>query len=340
MDDGGGHTVLYLRNRGDGLVLQIFMHTAVAYLREFAEVAVLGFFIAGVLNAVVNKAAVARHLGGNIVGATALAATWGFLMPLCCCAGIPTALTLYRSGSRRGPACAFLIAVPWFNWYGLTALVVFLGWWAGTIVSLSAVTVGFVAGVLIETVAGQSPRVAALPVLPVTGGCADAGYAGRPADTGCCDAAVPGPAHQPLLDLSNPKDKVWSGARFAVDLLREIGPWMMAGILLGAAIEAIVPKGLVTTHLGKASVAGILMTLVIAGAFYTDSLASLPWVRTLLDKGLGAGSGMILLVAGVGTNLSTLGPVARVMGLRTAVVYASSVVVLSGVLGYLLNRFL
>jgi uncharacterized membrane protein YraQ (UPF0718 family) len=29
-----------------------------------------------------------------------------------------------------------------------------------------------------------------------------------------------------------------------VDLLREIGPWMIAGILLGAAIEAIVPNGL------------------------------------------------------------------------------------------------
>ena len=34
---------------------------------------------------------------------------------------------------------------------------------------------------------------------------------------------------------------------------------------------------------------------------------------------------MILLVAGVGTNLSTLGPVARIMGARTAVVYAASV---------------
>ncbi|HLW49024.1 MAG TPA: hypothetical protein VKW09_14825 [bacterium] len=47
---------------------------------------------------------------------------------------------------------------------------------------------------------------------------------------------------------------------------------------------------------------------------------------------------MILLVAGVGTNLSTLGPVARVMGLRTTVVYAASVVVLTGALGYLLNK--
>ena len=58
-------------------MLEIFAHTALDYLREFAEVAVLRFVVAGILNAVVNKAAVARHLGGNIVGANALAAKWG-----------------------------------------------------------------------------------------------------------------------------------------------------------------------------------------------------------------------------------------------------------------------
>src|SRR6516225_9678815 len=100
-------------------MLQVFLHSAADYLKEFAEVAVLGFFIAGILNAVVNKAAVVRHLGGSIVGTNALAATWGFLMPLCCCSGIPTALTLYRSGSHRGPAglrffdCSAMVQVVW-----------------------------------------------------------------------------------------------------------------------------------------------------------------------------------------------------------------------------------
>ncbi|HLW49022.1 MAG TPA: permease [bacterium] len=193
-------------------MLQVFLHTAVDYLREFAEVAVLGFFVVGILNAVVNKAAIARHLGGGIVGANALAATWGFLMPLCCCAGIPTALTLYRSGSRRGPVCAFLIAVPWFNWYGLAALVIFLGWRAGVIVSMSAVTIGFVAGILIDTIVGRPPHVSMTPVLPlVAAGCTDAG---------CCDGATADPARRSLLDLSNPREKVGSGVRFAVDLLR------------------------------------------------------------------------------------------------------------------------
>jgi uncharacterized membrane protein YraQ (UPF0718 family) len=43
------------------------------------------------------------------------------------------------------------------------------------------------------------------------------------------------------------------------------------------------------------------------------------------------------VVAGVGTNLSTLGPVARVMGGRTAVLYGTSVVMLTGALGLGLN---
>ena len=43
-------------------------------------------------------------------------------------------------------------------------------------------------------------------------------------------------------------------------------------------------------------------------------LAALPWVQSFLVKGLGAGRAMILLIAGVGTNVSTLSPVAQVMG--------------------------
>jgi uncharacterized protein len=313
-------------------MLETFLLTALTYLREFAEVALLGFFLAGIINAAVNKDVVARHLGRHVLGANALATVWGFLVPLCCCSGIPTALTLYRAGSRRGPACAFLIAVPWFNWYGLTALVIFLGWRAGLAVSLSAVVVGFVAGVAIDAV-GDRPaaRRTASPLGPHD----------APEDPDCWSSSCPAPAAPGhLLDLTRPREKVRAGVGFALDLLRELGPWMLAGILLGAAAEALIPKDLVTRFLGGPRVAGLLAALVIAGVFYTDSLGSLPWVRTLLDKGLGAGSGMVLLVAGVGTNLSTLGPVARIMGVRTAIVYAASVVVLTAVLGYLLNRML
>jgi uncharacterized protein len=311
-------------------MMHTFLWKAVEFLREFVEVAALGFLLAGVINAVVNKEIVARTLRRSVFGANALAAVWGFLTPLCCCSGIPTALTLYRAGSRRGPASAFLISVPWFNWYGLTALIVFLGWWAGLIVALSAVVVGFLAGVLVDALGEHStvPGQEQPPRGRTHGECAG---------PGCCDTRALTQSTQ-LLDLSDPARKARLAVRFAVDLLRELGPWMLGGVLLGAAVEAIVPKDFVTNYLGRASIVSLLVALAIAAAFYTDSLASLPWVGTLLQKGLGVGSGMVLLVAGGGTNLSTLGPVARVMGPRTAIVYASSVVGLTGLIGYVLNR--
>jgi uncharacterized membrane protein YraQ (UPF0718 family) len=81
----------------------------------------------------------------------------------------------------------------------------------------------------------------------------------------------------------------------------------------------------------------LLAAIVVAGLFSADSLGTLPWVRSLLSKGLGPGSAMVLLVAGVGTNLSTLGPVARLMGRQTALLYGASVVLLAGAFGFGLN---
>jgi uncharacterized membrane protein YraQ (UPF0718 family) len=320
-------------------MLTIFLLTVAGYLRELAEVVVVGFVVAGVIDAVVDKEAVARYLGGPPVIANLLGATIGIVTPLCCCSAIPTAMALYRAGSRRGPACAFLIATPWFNWYGLTALLLFLGPHATLVVAGSAVLIAFSVGLLIDLF-GTRPALepskgeataaiaAAVPAGPGCG-CSDAS---------CSVVATSADASRGLFDFSDPAGKLRHGTHFALDMLRELGLWIVLGVLLGAAIETFVPEHLFTRYLGGASLLGLLAAIIVAGVFSADSLGSLPWVQSLLSKGLGAGSAMILLVAGVGTNISTLGPVGQAMGRRTAVWYAASVVLLAAALGFILNR--
>jgi uncharacterized protein len=331
-------------------MLTTFVLTVASYLRELAEIVVVGFVVAGVINAVVNKEAVARYLGGSPVVANLLGATIGIVTPLCCCSAIPTAMALYRAGSRRGPACAFLIATPWFNWYGLTALLLFLGPRATFAVAGSAVLIAFSAGLLIDLVGSRHLRLQ----LASGGeeGSEDAGAAaalGALASPSCdcgdtcgdasCLMVMTSPDTPPrLFDFSDLRGKLLQGVTFALDMLRELGPWMVLGVLLGAAIETFVPERLFTQYLGGASLVGLFAALVVAGIFSADSLGSLPWVQSLLTKGLGAGSAMILLVAGVGTNVSTLGPVGQVMGRRTAVWYAGSVVLLAAIFGFILNH--
>jgi uncharacterized membrane protein YraQ (UPF0718 family) len=151
----------------------------------------------------------------------------------------------------------------------------------------------------------------------------------------CCSQASPAAA--PLFDISDPAGKLRSGLHFTLDLFREVGPWIVVGIIIGAAVEALVPEHVFSQYLGGASLVGLLAALVIAGLFSADSPGSLPWVQSPLGKGLGTGSAVILLVAGVGTNLSTLGPVSQLMGRRTALLYGARVVILATLLGLTLN---
>ncbi|MGI8551187.1 MAG: permease [Dehalococcoidia bacterium] len=308
-------------------MLTTFVSILLDYLREVTEVVLVGFVVAGVINAVVNKEAIVRYLGHNLFVSNLLGATIGVVTPLCCCSAIPTALTLYRAGSRRGPACAFLIATPWFNWYGLTALAIFLGMRVTLAIAASAVLIAFVTGVVIDLVIPRDPPKASLAmrVDPTPCACGDS----------CCTTKASTAAG--LFDFSDPGGKLREGVRFAVDLVREVGPWIVGGVVLGAAVQAFVPEHVFTQYLGGASILGLLAALLVAGIFSADSLGTLPWVQSLLSKGLGPGSAMVLLVAGVGTNLSTLGPVARLMGRKTAVLYGASVVVLTGSLGLGLN---
>jgi uncharacterized membrane protein YraQ (UPF0718 family) len=93
-------------------------------------------------------------------------------------------------------------------------------------------------------------------------------------------------------------------------------------------------------YLDGTSLLGLLAALVVVGLFSADSLGTLSWVQLLLGNGLGDGSAMTLLVAGVGTNIATLGPVARVMGQQTAVLDAVRLVGLTAVIGVTLNHAL
>lgn len=310
-------------------VIQTLLLSTGHYLWQFVEVAVLGFFVAGLLQAVIRPSALQRLVRGGVLRSNSVAAVSGFATPLCCCTAIPTAIELYRSTGRRGPACAFLIATPWFNWYGIIALSLFLGWTVAIKIALSGVLIGLVTGVLVDL----SSRCAGSPVDQFPQAEPSCGCGAS-----CAPSSVPGPrVDDHWWDFSQPHRKLILALRTAFDLLRELAPWILAGAVLGALVKEFLPASWVMNYGATTGLIGLLLLALIASVVYTDSLGSLPWMHALQGKGLASGNAMLLLVAGVGTNVATLGPVGQLMGRRTAFVYAAGVVVTAVVLALALN---
>lgn len=81
-------------------------------LCEMAPYLLLGFFIAGLLQAFVPRSMLSRHLASNNWKSVVKAALFGIPLPLCSCGVIPTTAALRREGASKGAATSFLIATP------------------------------------------------------------------------------------------------------------------------------------------------------------------------------------------------------------------------------------
>lgn len=304
----------------------IFLLTAGHYLGQFMEITIFGFFIAGLLQAVIKPNVLQRLVSGGVLRANAMASIAGFVTPLCCCTSIPTAIELYRSTGRKGPASAFLIATPWFNWYALIALTVFLGWQFAIAMAFCGVLIGIITGSAVDIFGRNTPASDIAMTDNMKGNCC------LPCET------VSQESIGPWWDLTNPKQKFEQAVQTAFELLKELAPWILAGALIGSAVKEYLPVSWVLHYGATSSLAGLLLLATIASILYTDSLGSLPWIHALQMKGLASGNAMLLLIGGVGTNVATLGPVSRLMGRQVAAIYAIGVIVSALLLAAVLNQ--
>ncbi|HAW60277.1 MAG TPA: hypothetical protein DCW86_02240, partial [Actinobacteria bacterium] len=73
---------------------------------------------------------------------------------------------------------------------------------------------------------------------------------------------------------------------------------------------------------------------LIGTPMYVCSTGSIPFVAALAAKGLTLGGVVIFLIVGPATNLSTFLVLAKELGKKTAILYLSSMVILSLIFGY------
>jgi len=283
-------------------------------LLDISPFLLLGFLIAGVLRVLLPEDWISRRLGGRGAGPVFKAALLGVPLPLCSCGVIPAALGLRKQGASRGATLSFLISTPETGVDSIAVTYAIMGPFLAILRPVAAFMNAITAGLFADTLGGK-----------------DDGPPAEPDTCACCGGAGNDHSHSKA-------ERIRGVFRFAFDdLLKDIAGWLLLGLLLAGVIGAFLSPEIVKTYIGTEWVE-LLLVLLVSIPLYICATASTPVAAALVLAGFSPGAALVLLLAGPATNIATLLMVGRFLGLRSAAIYLSSIILTSLLFGWLVNR--
>lgn len=291
-------------------------------LREAAPFMLFGFFVAGLLKALLPPDWMSRHLGGRGPLSVIKAALIGVPLPLCSCGVLPAAMGLRRQGAGAGATTAFMISTPET---GVDSLAV-----TYAMIDPLMTVLRPLAAFCTATIAGLAANLLPERLLPAMATQASA------SPTSCCSGGSCKTACAPKQLSVGQRLRQGIGEAFG-DMLADVGGWLLLGILAAGCITLFLPPELVAAAPGGEWTAMLAM-LALGVPMYVCASSSTPIAASLLLKGLSPGAALVFLLAGPATNATTLTAMSKTFGVALTAVYLGAIVVCSLAFGYMANH--
>jgi uncharacterized membrane protein YraQ (UPF0718 family) len=302
-------------------MIAFFQHFIIETWHIFTDAApyvIFGFLAAGLIKAVIPEEAVARHLGGRSTMAVIKASLFGIPLPLCSCGVIPAAIGLRKQGAGRGASAAFLVSTPESGVDSIAITWALLDPVMTIVRPIAAFITGTLTGILINLLPEETTEL-------------EAEENSCECQSSCCESEVQ--VNAPLAK------RMAAGVHYAFgELLKDIGGWLLLGVLIAGLVATLVPDNFFTL-LFENQAASLVLMLLVGIPLYMCASASTPVAAALVLKGLSPGAALVFLLAGPATNAATLTVVARFWGRKATLVYLAVIASCSLLLGWLTNEF-
>jgi uncharacterized membrane protein YraQ (UPF0718 family) len=120
--------------------------------------------------------------------------------------------------------------------------------------------------------------------------------------------------------------------------VKQIIPLLLIGVfVVGVVGELLKETELVSTYLGGEGLQQSFLASIIGALSYFATLTEAPFVKMLMELGMGKGAAIALLLAGPGISLPNMLAIAKLFGVRRAAVYVSLIVLLAALAGWFLG---
>lgn len=287
----------------------MFWHNLLALFIESSFWLMLGFFIAGLIKAVIPSRWLEQQLGRSGWRSTVKAAFLGAPLPLCSCGVVPAALGLKKAGASNSSTISFLVATPETGVDSISVTYALMGPIMAIVRPISAIISGITAGMLVGQHQKNQDNISV---------------------SSCCSKNKQATAN---LSLGQ---RLIEGMRFTYfDMLKDIALWLLIGLAFAAAVKTYVPASTLAEW-GSSWLAFLAMTLV-GIPMYICATASTPMAAGFLLSGVSPGAVLVFMLAGPATNIGTLGIITKELGKRAIIAYLGGIILSSYILGMGLN---
>ena len=260
----------------------------------------MGFLIAGILHEFVPRRIYADRLSRNNFSSVLWAALFGIPLPLCSCGVIPTATSLYREGASKGATVSFLISTPQTGVDSILATASVIGIPFAIIRPIAAFITAIAGGAITNRICPNEHNATQQNV-------------------------------QTAENRSFAKRLIGTLRYGFIDMIQDIGKWIVIGLVIAAVITMVVPDNFFIV-LNRYPLLNMLMVLAISMPMYLCATGSIPIAAALMLKGLSPGAALVLLMAGPATNMATMLVINKILGRKTLITYLITIIV--GAVGF------
>lgn len=267
----------------------------------------LVIFGVGYLRTYINPEKIQGYLKGkHSIYGYFLAAILGIVSPFCSCSTIPIFLGFSSAGIPFGMTITFLFVSPMVNEAAVVILLGVLGWKITALYVLGGVSIGIIGGFTLKKL-NFDKYVMEFEFGEVN-------------------------ASEEELTRKLRAQRAFEEAK---DIIKQVLPYVLIGVGIGALVHGFVPQEVITNYLtGSLAVPG---AVAIGIPIYTNIMGVIPVVESLIGKGLPIGTSIAFMMSVAALSLPQFIMLKKVMKKELITAYALTIGIGIMILGFIFN---
>lgn len=301
-----------------GISLQTRLGTAVSFfIEDFFKIFLLiylSLFVVSLFRYQLAPEKIKEYLSGkHSFWGYILAVLLGTFTPFCSCSSIPLFLGFVAAGVPFGITMAFLISSPLISEVAVLLLLITpqAGWRVAVVYILVGVVISVFGGWLCDVL---NLERYVKNIEPPKQKCS------------CC------------ISLNDKiKSTVVYANSYALETVKEIGLYVILGLLVGAVMHGYIPQEFFVKYLGAKNFFAVPLAAIVGIPIYANHNSVLPIVQVLLMKGVPVGTTLVMLMSITAISLPELIMLNKVLKWKILAMFVGFLLVSFIFVGYLLN---